>query len=89
MQMDVKEAVARAKAYVSELFGYENISNLGLEEVEFDQATGDWLVTVGFSRPWDTPAVFGQQPQRSYKVLRISDLTGTALSVRNRETSVT
>ena len=34
--MDVKEAVNTAKAYVAELFANEGLSNLGLEEVEFD-----------------------------------------------------
>jgi hypothetical protein len=92
--MDVKEAVAAAKTYVGELFSQEGISNLGLEEVEFDEQAGEWRVTVGFSRPWDTITGWGvltQQsqtnPRRAYKVVRISDSTGAALSVRNRGTN--
>jgi hypothetical protein len=91
-KMDVKEAVAAAKKYVGELFSQEGITNLGLEEVEFDEQAGEWRVTVGFSRPWDSvtgwAAAFAPQqqvnPRRSYKVVRISDATGAAISVRNR-----
>ena len=53
--MDVKEAVAYAKRYVLELFADENVTNIGLEEVEFDDRVNEWCVTIGFSRPWDEP----------------------------------
>ena len=87
--MDVKEAVAAAKKYIAELFAQENITRLGLEEVEFDEQEGEWRVTVGFSRPWDAPSALLSITQqlnspRSYKVVRISD-AGAALSVKNRE----
>jgi hypothetical protein len=91
VKMDVKEAVAAAKKFIAELFAQENITRLGLEEVEFDEQEGEWRVTVGFSRPWDAAASallsITQQanPPRSYKVVRISDSTGAALSVKNRE----
>lgn len=90
LEMDVKEAVAAAKTYVGELFAQEGISNLGLEEVEFDEQGREWRVTVGFSRPWDMVGGWaalaqGQpNPRRSYKIVRISDTTGTVISVTNR-----
>ena len=90
--MDVKEAVAAAKSYIVDLFAEENISDLGLEEVSLDEQAGQWLVTVGFARPWDKAASgfaavlqAGVNPRRSYKVVRISDNTGTVVSVNNRE----
>ncbi len=92
--MDVKEAVHTAKTYVAELFANEGVSNLGLEEVEFDEAGGAWKVTVGFSRPWDriavpsAIAVMTQGPvsiPRSYKVVRVDDATGRVMSVKARE----
>jgi hypothetical protein len=88
--MDVKHAVDIAKKYVGELFVQEGISNLGLEEVEFDEQMGEWRVTVGFSRPWDSIggiAGFATQPnpRRSYKVVRISDASGLVVSVKNRD----
>jgi hypothetical protein len=54
--MNVREAVATAKEYVSELFANEGLSDVGLEEVSLDEQTGHWLVTIGFARPWDKAA---------------------------------
>lgn len=84
-----------ATEHVIELFKAEEVSNVGLEEVEFDPDYGQWLITVGFSRPWDYPtnaiAVMsggeGGRPKRSYKVLTIRDDDGSVLSIKNREAS--
>ena len=95
--MDVKEAVALAKQCVREVFGDEQILDLGLEEVEFDDSSDNWLITVGFSRPWNemmTPnaiaAAFGagNRKRRDYKVVRISDGDKKMISVKNREPAV-
>jgi hypothetical protein len=86
--MDVKEAVARAKQHVFHLFTEEALSNVGLEEVEFDESRKEWRVTIGFSRPWDKTsglAVLAMPSGRTHKVLRVSGDTGTVLSVKNRE----
>lgn len=89
--MDVRDAVAAAKKHVQDLFSEEKILNLGLEEIEFDESTGIWCITLGFSRPWEMPqnalAVLARQlqPPRAYKIVRISDKTGQLLSVKNRE----
>ena len=90
--MNVKEAVAHAKAHILDLFADENLTNIGLEEVEYEDQSGEWIVTIGFSRPWDEPrntlAVLaaGNAPRRSYKVVRISNDSNQVLSVKNRET---
>lgn len=91
--MNVKEAVGAAKRHIQELFADEAITNLGLEEVEFDEASDEWRITIGFSRPWD--AIGGlaglassPNPRRSYKIVRISDGTGNVVAVKNREISV-
>lgn len=90
--MDVKEAVAKAKQYLAELYVNEIISNVGLEEVELDDETATWKITIGFSRPWDEPrnpfAAITNQPsvlKRSYKIVRVNDQTGQILSVKNRD----
>ena len=83
--MDVKEVVRVAKNYVAELFGEEGIVDVGLEEVDFDQSDS-WVVTIGFSRPWDRkigPLLAGHTP-RSYKVVRIREEDGKVLSVKDR-----
>ncbi len=82
--MNVKEAVKTAKDYVQELFSSENLSDLGLEEIEGDGSV--WRITVGFSRPWNR-AGFGaviSAPARSYKVVTISDDDGKVISIKNR-----
>lgn len=87
--MDVKAAVQSALQYVSDLFLPESISNVGLEEVEFDDATNQWLVTVGFSRPWDYPknalANSAGVPHRSYKSVILDDRSGKVVAIRNYE----
>lgn len=92
--MDVKEAVGIAKSHILDLFADENLKHLGLEEVEHDVMSHEWVITLGFSRPWDEPsnplASFAQSsvPHREYKVLRISDTTNQVRSVKNREVPV-
>lgn len=88
--MDVKQAVSKAFQEVQDLFANEQLSNLGLEEVEYDHIKQEWLVTVGFSRPWDFTKPSGglvtspSQPKRDYKVVRVSE-SGEVTSVKNRE----
>ncbi|MBE9140915.1 hypothetical protein IQ254_27575 [Nodosilinea sp. LEGE 07088] len=97
--MNVKEAVARAKQYVFELFSDESPANIRLEEVEFDEKANEWLVTIGFSRPWDNPAkspltaftnpeVPPLPARRAYKVVRISNDKDDVISVKSREIKV-
>ena len=77
--MEVKEAVGTAKAHVTELFAEEEIMNVGLEEVEFENG---WRITIGFSRPWDRRILTA--PGRSYKVIFVNDETGSVISVTDR-----
>jgi hypothetical protein len=89
--MDVKDAVEMAKATVTDLFAQEGLANLGLEEVEYDDAREQWHITVGFSRPWDQYGALSAASgilgtRRTYKVVVI-DKDGKALSVKNRETA--
>ncbi|MGX9727141.1 MAG: hypothetical protein ACTFAK_07430 [Candidatus Electronema sp. VV] len=89
--MDVKEAVKLAKKHVLDLFADENITNLGLEEVEYNEIGREWIVTLGFSRPWDEPrntlASLAQAstPHRSYKIVRINNQSESVRCIKNRE----
>ncbi len=91
--MNVKEAVKLAKQHILDLFADENITNLGLEEVEYDEAIQEWTVTLGFSRPWDEPRntlaslAESNLPRRSYKIVRIDDKAGQVKSIKNRSVS--
>lgn len=87
--MDVREAVAVAKSYITDLYVGEEIADVGLEEVEFDHASNEWNVTIGFLRPWnrtlpDALALARRASARSYKVVRIDDDSGAVLSLRDR-----
>ncbi|HWG07259.1 MAG TPA: hypothetical protein VG271_19825 [Beijerinckiaceae bacterium] len=88
-QIAVKKAVELAKKYVADLFADEGVANLGLEEVDYDEIAREWRITLGFSRPWNASgglaAALGEFGERSYKSVRISDLTGNVVSVKNRE----
>jgi hypothetical protein len=89
--MDVKEAVKIAISYTADLFADENPSNLGLEEVVHNSHDDAWDVTVGMSHPWDyrrssiAVALQPSAPERTYKVIKVSDKDGTVLSVKMRE----
>ena len=95
--MNVSDAVQVAISDTKKLFESESLSNLGLEEVAFDDASEEWIVTVGFSRPWDYPktntgafaAALGTQmvrPERSFKIVRVKDSDGKVVSVKNYAT---
>lgn len=96
--MDVKSAVAAAKAYIRDTFAEDQIINVGLEEVEYDLDDGEWLITIGFSRPWDRPrrSAFSAIPllpgeerppdplNREYRIVRVkSDGTVSSVKLRN------
>jgi hypothetical protein len=91
--MNVKEAVKLAKQHILDLFADENITNLGLEEVEYDEAIQEWTVTLGFSRPWDEPRntlaslAESNLPRRSYKIVRIYNQSEQVSCIKNREVS--
>lgn len=86
--MEAKEAINIAKSEVANLFADEQISNLGLEEIEFSDSDDAWNVTVGFSRPWHAPGAAVADllgpGRRDYKVVKISDKNRKVISVKNR-----
>ena len=91
--MNVKDAIAAAKSYVNDVYAEEHLSNLGLEEADYDEAAQQWLITLGFSRPWNTPrnaaqAVLaemgaGRPGRRSYKVVTVTK-NGDVKSMKSR-----
>ena len=88
--MDVNEAVGTAKGYVADLFADEAITHVGLEEVVFDEPSGDWKVTIGFARHWNQFSAFLESGSsavrgRSYKVVRIRDRDGRVISLTDRQ----
>ena len=91
--MDVRKAAQTAKDYLTKIFADEQITHVGLEEVEFDNFSESWKITIGFFRPWERPAgsvletAFGGLPaygKRSFKVVRIRDEDGEVTSITDR-----
>ena len=87
--MDVKEAVQAAREYLVDLYEGEQVTNVGLEEVVFEDLSNNWKITIGFSRPWDHKNVLSValgegRPSRSYKVLSINDDSGKVESLTDR-----
>jgi hypothetical protein len=95
--LDARAAVAEAKEFAAKLFAGEKISHLGLEEIELTDDGKWWLVTLGFSRPWDLPRrtttssavgaaleeLRGERlPDREYKVFRVDAGTGVVAAVK-------
>jgi hypothetical protein len=91
--VQVKEAVAKAKAWLIDVLHEEGVQNIGLEEVEFDESENAWLITLGFSRPWNSvrnayTAISGEPAaKRSYRVIVVKDQTGDVRAMKRRETA--
>jgi hypothetical protein len=95
-EIDIKEAVRRAKEFAATLFEPEKISKLGLEAVERSEDGRYWLVTLGFTRPHlfsvsrKTRRISPldeilprpePQPEREYKVFRVDTHSGEVVGV--------
>ena len=93
--MDVKTAIATAKSYVQDVYTEERVTNLGLEEVQYDDLRGQWAITLGFSRPWNSPRTRAQEIleglggvsalKRCYKIITVAN-DGTVVAMKNRAT---
>ena len=76
--MDVKQAVAQARSYLSSVFADEDVAEIRLEEVEFDAREDAWMITLSILRPsivnknTKIAMAMGTAPlKRSFKVVRI------------------
>ena len=98
--MHVREAVRKARAYVADIFADDEIGRVDLEEVDFDDQSDVWRITVSFTRPTDRPELVesivpghpladGTPVRRSYKLVNIDDASGNIISLRHRSLSVT
>ncbi|MEY9605317.1 hypothetical protein ABIF74_010009 [Bradyrhizobium japonicum] len=95
--VDMKTAIAMAKRHLQELTEGEEIQNVGLEEISYDDKTERWEVLLGYSRPWDTykevpsgaaPNAFGGIPtvtrtQRTFKYIEL-DKDGNLVSFKGK-----
>jgi hypothetical protein len=90
--MDVKNAVSVAKVWLEQTLSDEGPFNIGLDEVEFDEMSKSWKITLGFSRPWNSiqpnalTSITGMTgaPKRSYRVIEVDDSSGEVVSMKRR-----
>ena len=90
--MDLREAVNHAISVVVDLLADQEISDVGLEEVDASNTDRIWRITVGFYRPWDNKpsnalaalALSKDKQLRTYKVVGINMDDGSLAYIRNR-----
>lgn len=91
--MDAKQAIAKAKQHLSEIFSEELTSPPTLEEVWLDDVADEWNVTLGVRRPsnyverdvWRDPLSTKSRTVPDYKVVRVSNKSGQVQAVLSRE----
>ena len=89
--MEVREAIQKAKDWIRGVYSDEDLMNLGLEEIQKDYNQDLWLITVGFSRPWDAnrglvSVMSSDKPySRSFKIVTLDDKSGDVISIKNRD----
>lgn len=94
-QIAMKEAVARAKAILNDLYAEEKLDAVAVEEIELVREEGVecWAVTMGFYRPKSVTVRSGaigamfqpsQIENRDYKKLFINSATGDFLRMEIR-----
>lgn len=87
--MDVRDAIARAKTYIGEVFADQRASDLRLEEVEFDEPHDRWNVTISFLRgSGESPSTFLEEiarRQRTYRSVAVAADSGKMISIKSRD----
>lgn len=75
MATSMHEAIEKARDAIEEVYREEELSDIEIEEVEWDAS--HWLITVGFTRPKTRTTLGGLTiPMRVLKRVRINMSTG-------------
>ena len=99
--MEVKQAVSKAKEYIADLLMDEGVGNIGLEEVNFDDQSKYWLITIGFTREKIGKVSQGRKPaglaglyrdidtseraRRTYRIVKINETSGEVTAMLKPE----
>ena len=93
--LDVKQAVKTATTAVLNFYDTEELKELLLEEVEFDEDNQQWKITLGFYVPNKNPpknelfalaaAADERKYDRKYKIFAIDAESGNVISMKIRE----
>ena len=77
--MNPTTAVKEARNFFTQVFKDENIENVELEEIVFDETEHLWRITFGFFRLWTPPQnpllpnFHGPERKRQFKVVMLDD----------------
>ncbi len=93
MSIDVKQAVKSAREQATLFFEEEDIKNLMLEEVEYDDNSDIWLITLGYDSPNTVKRRSGpniyqtiqEEVKRVYKIFNLNGETGKFISMKIRD----
>ena len=85
MMIDVKEAVEKAKTFVQDVVGSDEIRRLTLEEIELSEDAKSWLVTLGLAlvEPYDL--LSPGRLEKSLKLFRVDRSSGDVLSMTSAD----
>ena len=88
--MEAKQAIGQAKQLLGDLYAEEEVADIRLEEVEFDEPSDSWLITLGIMRPSIRKLgimqdLSGSALKRTYKIVRIPNNGAAMPSVKMRE----
>jgi hypothetical protein len=83
MGIDVKQAVERAQKYLNDF--YPGIKGTLLEEIEFDNVSQQWWITLSFFDPDGMPTGLLSLMTRKYKVFKIDAQSGEVLAMKIRQ----
>ena len=85
----IKDAVSAVNTYLRSFPGLLDPKSPRLEETEFDQASGQWVITVSYeTEPSSGLGMIGDSRQRLYRVFRVGE-SGEVLSMKERTLSPT
>lgn len=93
ISIDMKTAVRAARQFAVDLYESEPLPNLALEEIDFNESSHQWQVTLGFDSPHkikrktNGPSLFPtieEESQREYKQFNIDAEDGHLVSMTMR-----
>lgn len=84
--VEVKEAVQNALEYAKEIYQPSQIQGIAVEEIEFSQRRGVWLITLGWHDPARNITTIQQamSGSRIYKVFIVDNDTGKVIKMEIR-----
>jgi len=84
--VEIRQAVQAALQFMRDIYEEGELEKLGVEEVEQQAESGDWLVTVGIggAEPASTMSVVeGTGMDRQYKLIRIDAGSGAVIAMKS------